>query len=105
MVLFLFVIMLLDLKEEERQKARLFALISGLAAVGGLGVILVSTLWTVRPGKGLQPAVEGGTVELGQLLFNHGGTSPGFLLPFEIVSLILLVAMVGVIVLSKKELK
>jgi len=39
------------------------------------------------------------TRELGTLLFKN------YLLPFEIVSLVLLVAMVGVILLSKKDLK
>jgi NADH-quinone oxidoreductase subunit J len=105
MVLFLFVIMLLDLKEEERQKTKLFALVSGVATVGGLAAILVQTLWVAQPGRNLQPKLEGGTVELGRMLFNFGGATPGFLLPFEIVSLVLLVAMVGVILLSKKDLK
>ncbi len=45
------------------------------------------------------PSVEGGTRELGKLLFT------GYLLPFEIVSVLLLVAMLGVILLSKKDLK
>ena len=43
--------------------------------------------------------VEGGTIPLGKLLFTQ------YLLPFEIVSVLLLVAMVGVILLSKKDLK
>ena len=45
------------------------------------------------------PTVEGGTAVLGKLLFTQ------YLLPFEIVSVLLLVAMVGVILLSKRELK
>jgi NADH-quinone oxidoreductase subunit J len=43
--------------------------------------------------------LEGGTIPLGKLLFGQ------YVLPFEIVSLLLLVAMVGVVLLSKKELK
>jgi len=43
--------------------------------------------------------VEGGTVELAKLLFTQ------YLLPFEIVSVLLLVAMIGVVLLSKKDLK
>jgi NADH-quinone oxidoreductase subunit J len=43
--------------------------------------------------------VEGTTRDLGVVLFTK------YLLPFEILSLLLLVAMVGVILLSKKELK
>ena len=45
------------------------------------------------------PTLEGGTVRLGKLLFTE------YLLPFEIVSVLLLVAMVGVVLLSKKDLK
>src|ERR1043165_8873166 len=37
MVLFLFVIMLLDLKAEERRKLKTFGLIGGLVSVGSLG--------------------------------------------------------------------
>jgi NADH-quinone oxidoreductase subunit J len=43
--------------------------------------------------------VEGNTKPLGTILFTQ------YLLPFEILSVLLLVAMVGVILLSKKELK
>ena len=101
MVLFLFVIMLLDLKEEERRKIRLFGLIAGLASVlAVLGVVLKTFLIDSRLGANLQPPViEGGTAPLGKILFTN------YLLPFEILSLLLLVAMVGVILLSKKDLK
>lgn len=105
MVLFLFVIMLLDLKEEERQRTRYAAVVSGLAAVGGLLIILLQTVWSARPGQGTQPLLEGETVVLGRALFNAQGNSPGYLLAFELVGLLLLVAMVGAMVLSKKEVK
>ena len=45
------------------------------------------------------PALTGATAPLGRSLFTN------FLLPFEILSLLLLVAMLGVILLSKKDLK
>jgi NADH-quinone oxidoreductase subunit J len=100
MVLFLFVIMLLDLKEEERRKARLVSLAAGLAAIAAITGIFIKSLLAARPGADLpQPQLEGGTAPLGKLLFTQ------YLLPFEIVSLVLLVAMVGVILLSKKDLK
>lgn len=105
MVLFLFVIMLLDLKEEERQRVRHSALVSGLAAVGGLLIIVLQTVWSAQPGQGTQPLLEGETTVLGRALFNAQGNSPGFLLPFELVGLLLLVAMIGAMVLSKKEVK
>ena len=100
MVLFLFVIMLLDLKEEQRRKVKKFGLITGVVSVGAILALFVNLIL----GSGLQgpaPAatVEGGTIPLGRLLFTQ------YLLPFEIVSVLLLVAMVGVVLLSKKDLQ
>ena len=99
MVLFLFVIMLLDLKTEERRHIQKLGVIGGLAAVGAiLGIFLWSLLHNPLPEP--NPLTQdGGTRELGKLLFTN------YLLPFEIVSLILLVAMVGAVLLSKKEVK
>ena len=99
MVLFLFVIMLLDLKEEDRRKFNAFGIGAGIIAVGAIAAILVKTIWFSGVGANKQPMIEGSTVALGRELFTN------YLLPFEIVSVLLLVAMVGVILLSKKELK
>jgi NADH-quinone oxidoreductase subunit J len=101
MVLFLFVIMLLDLKAEEREKVKGLSLVAGLVAVGTiLTIFLVSLLPQNSPLHHDQPpGLEGGTLDLGRLLFTD------YLLPFEIVSVLLLVAMVGVVLLSKRELK
>jgi NADH-quinone oxidoreductase subunit J len=99
MVLFLFVIMLLDLKEEGRRKLNMFGIATGVISVGTLGALTVHTLVTSGVGQGLTPQAEGATKPLGTMLFTQ------YLLPFEIVSVLLLVAMVGVILLSKKELK
>ena len=99
-VLFLFVIMLLDLKEEQRRKIKFFGVIAGLASVGAIVAIFFKALGAAQPGANLPaPHVEGGTTALGQLLFTQ------YVLPFEVVSVLLLVAMVGVILLSKKDLK
>ncbi len=101
MVLFLFVIMLLDLKAEERRRLKLLGIVGGLISVGAILAIFLSSL--LKPeaqlGAAQSPAVEGGTIALGKLLFTQ------YLLPFEIVSVLLLVAMVGVVLLSKKDLK
>ena len=100
MVLFLFVIMLLDLKEEERRKVKKLGLGAGLISVGAIVAIFVRSLLATHPGKELtSPTAVGDTATLGKMLFTN------YLLPFEIVSLLLLVAMVGVILLSKKDLK
>jgi NADH-quinone oxidoreductase subunit J len=97
MVLFLFVIMLLDLKEEERRKIKFFGLVAGLIAVGGIVSAFVKSLTDVQP-TAEAPKLEGDTLSLGKLLFTH------YTLPFEVVSVLLLVAMIGVILLSKKKL-
>src|SRR5450631_2262359 len=49
-VLFLFVIMLLDLKEEERRKIKTFGLVTGLVSVGAIAGILVKSLGNAQPG-------------------------------------------------------
>ncbi|HTH46898.1 MAG TPA: NADH-quinone oxidoreductase subunit J [Candidatus Limnocylindria bacterium] len=98
MVLFLFVIMLLDLKEEERRKLRKFTVGLGAVAVAAIAGILLKATLSAVPMAGDKLA-EGNTKPLGTILFTQ------YLLPFEILSILLLVAMVGVILLSKKELK
>ena len=99
-VLFLFVIMLLDLKEEERRKIKLVTAGLGTVSVGAIVFLIVRSVHqagfsALTPGA----QVEGATASLGKLLFTD------YVLPFEIVSLLLLVAMVGVVLLSKKDLK
>ncbi len=114
MVLFLFVIMLLDLQETARRKLNLVSLAMGILAVGALFLVYKSSLESTYGEAPQQhevaadadqaeaaPAkVVGSTQALGQALFSAG---KGFILPFEIVSVLLLVAMVGVILLSRKE--
>ncbi len=99
MVLFLFVIMLLDLNEEVRRKFNRFGLAAGVISVLALAGLTAMTILRSNIGEGRTPQLEGATKPLGQVLFSQ------YLLPFEIVSLLLLVAMVGVILLSKKDLK
>jgi len=100
MVLFLFVIMLLDIKASERRKFRALGVAGGVAV--GLAFVWELTFVLSRP---LQPLAGGGE-EL------HGGleqvVKPFFahyMLPFEVTGLLLLVAMIGVVLLSKKEIK
>jgi NADH-quinone oxidoreductase subunit J len=100
MVLFLFVIMLLDLKAEEKRRARVLTLASAAIAAGAILAMFLQALRSAPPGSIPAGAgAEGGPVALGRLLFTR------YLLPFELVSVVLLVAMVGVILLSKKDLK
>jgi len=98
LVLFVFVIMLLDLKEEQRRKIKLFGFVTGVVSAGGIICAFWKSLGTL-PAPADQPKLEGDTAALGHLLFQN------YTLPFEIVSVLLLVAMIGVILLSKKKLE
>ena len=99
-VLFIFVIMLLDLKEEEQRRIK--PVMGGLAtvAVALIALAMIRTIKQSAVGFTLdKPVVEGSTISLGQALFTR------FALPFEALSLLLLVAMVGAVLLSKRDLK
>jgi NADH-quinone oxidoreductase subunit J len=98
-VLFLFVIMLLDLKEEQRRRIKFFSFITGILSVGLITAIFFKILHHTNLNAHPAPTVEGDTTSLGKLLFTQ------YILPFEVVSILLLVAMIGVIMLSKKDLK
>ena len=63
LVLFVFVIMLLDLKEEQRRKIKMIGFILGLIAVGGIVSALMKSLPADNSGPG-KLTQEGGTVEL-----------------------------------------
>ncbi len=97
-VLFLFVIMLLNLQVEPRSTGGPLAV--GVAAIGGLALAggVLATLQRVPPAA--VPTVDagfGGTAPLGERLFTV------FLLPFELTSILLLVAIVGAVVIGKKR--
>ena len=99
MVLFLFVLMLLNLsKENEPRSSLLVKLAAGLAG-GSLLVVLVAAVKDslVLPVTGVVQN-DGGLVEnLGQLLFTK------YVLPFEVSSILFISAMVGAILLAKRE--
>jgi NADH-quinone oxidoreductase subunit J len=100
MVVFIFIIMLLNLPEEQRRRLRKGALAVGLISVLAiLGVILGALGSQLGDIQTMTPKLQAGAADLGRLLFTK------YLLPFEIVSVLLLVAMVGVILLSKRDLK
>jgi NADH-quinone oxidoreductase subunit J len=100
MVLFLFVIMLLDVKAEEQRRMRTTATVLGVLTVAAIYALFLRSFGAFGgPADTAAPQLEGATAALGRLLFTE------YLLPFEIVSVLLLVAMIGVVLLSKKELK
>ena len=98
-VLFLFVIMLLDLKEEQRRRIRRFGCIAGAIAVAAITAVFTRTFLRSPFPSATAATAPGATRPLGELLFSQ------YLLPFEIVSVLLLVAMIGAILLSKKDLR
>ncbi|HEY3761409.1 MAG TPA: NADH-quinone oxidoreductase subunit J [Verrucomicrobiae bacterium] len=97
-VLFLFVIMLLDLKEEARRRIKIFGFAAGILSVGSILALFFKTLSNTPLTTAPSLTQEGTTEALGKLLFT------GYVLPFEVVSVLLLVAMLGVILLSRKNL-
>jgi NADH-quinone oxidoreductase subunit J len=105
-VLYLFVVMLVNLKrppEAHHDPHRLTKLGLGLAAAVliELGVIVASGYMKAPSAVVVAPAalpVTGNTEQVGWLLYTS------YLIPFEIASMLLLVAMIGAIVLAKREL-
>ncbi len=105
MVLFLFVIMLLNLEKEKKiitrhRLQKVVGVFLGVILLAQIGMIFNSVL--LEGGKGNFPpekvAAIGNTEVVARLLFTD------FLLPFEITSVLLLVAIVGAIVLAKKQI-
>lgn len=102
MVLFLFIIMLLDVKAEERKIMHPVTLGGGALA----GAAFLAVAWQVlrgfEPGRAgppeLAPEHANDVMRVGQVLFTE------FHFPLQMVAVLLLVATVGVVVLSKKEL-
>ncbi len=100
MVLFLYVIMLLNLNQEtEPQKTNLLK-IGAVFCAGMLLIVMVGALkGTEVLVAGKASASIGDVKSLGKVLFTD------FLLPFEIASVLLLAAMVGSVMLAKSEKK
>ena len=100
MVLFLYVLMLMDLKKEtEPQKSRWLKL-AGAVAGGSLLLVLIAALKKADLTNQFAETRTGdiGLIEnLGKVLFND------YVVPFEISSILFLSAMVGAVVIGKKE--
>ena len=100
-VLFLFVIMLVNLKDALGPRVRVHATVS--AVVGAAATILL--LYVAVSGglrstwsRGVDLSAQGGNLQqIGWALYRD------YLLPFEIASILLLVAMIGAIVLARQK--
>jgi NADH-quinone oxidoreductase subunit J len=101
MVLFLFVIMLVNLERSEKEKQFNQQWLPGLLAAVGLGGLLVAIYLR---GKAIfaQPVLQmpetENTQKVGQMLYSN------YMFPFEIASLLLLVAIIGAVVMAKKRI-
>ena len=97
MVLFIFVIMLLNAGTEEHTKGSRVAIIFGVPGVL-IGAVLVA--WTLLYRSNTSQvaigAMPGGPYVIAQLLFRR------FLLPFEITSVLILIAIMGAVVLTSR---
>ncbi len=101
MVLFLFVLMLLNLNKENEPRNSVFMTFGAIIAAGGLFLTIIAAL--KESSKLAARTIDGssdhvGLVEhLGQVLFTK------YVLPFEVSSVLFLAAMVGAVLLAKRE--
>jgi NADH-quinone oxidoreductase subunit J len=101
MVLFVFVIMLLNAGAEKASTKSWFAQFAGLpllcAFVAVMGFLIRAALPTLRSVQ--FGSWVGGTAEhIGQMLFTQ------YLLPFEVISVLILIAILGAVVLARREI-
>jgi len=105
MVLFLFVIMLLNLRREDIEERGVSLMktagsIGTLVLLGLLGGVLAGKISLGPQGPFSQEVIRqaGNTQAVGRALFTD------FLFPFEATSVLIFVALVGVVILAKKKL-
>lgn len=100
MVLFLFVIMLMNMNADSEPQKNQWLKLAGAIAGGALMLVLVAALKDTETKYRSLEGVEGniGLIQqLGKVLFTD------YVLPFEISSVLFLSAMVGAVVLGKKD--
>lgn len=100
MSLILFIIMFLNIQKEDlpEEKGRFLYLAGGVVVIAPIALLLIKAIKTL-PGGDVSIVGEGfgGVKQVGLVLFQD------YLLPFEIVSILLLVALVGAVVLAGKR--
>src|SRR5450631_353922 len=107
MVLFLFVIMLINLERSMKERQFNKQWLAGIVAAAALGGLFIA-VYTSSKGKALFP--EGrmsfgesqNTQNIAMLLFDRGAGQ--YMFAFEIASLLLLVAIIGAVVMAKKRI-
>ena len=100
MVLFLFVIMLINVKKDREPQKQLFVKFIGVIAGGSFLTLSISLVKQAMPLVGKTVPLKEGTIglihPLGKALFND------YVVPFEISSVLFLSAMVGAVLIGKK---
>ena len=106
MVLFLFIIMLLDIPKAENKRFPVFTLGASVVVVVSFVTLVIAVITKSGVGAAKLPVIEAqkgpgqsDVHQIGELLFST------YWFPVQIVAVLLLVATVGVVVLSKRELK
>ena len=103
MVLFLFIIMLLDLRAETRRKTNVVAVVGGSIVALAFFLQVYFVIGQLNAAKQPFPPLGSPKMDdvhsVGLLLFSN------YNLPFQIIGVLVLVATIGVIVLSKRELR
>jgi len=103
MVLFLFIIMLLDLKAEQRRRLNLPAFFGGIIVIALFVKVLFDVSYGFQDGSASFPAIQRGQQPdvwyIGLTLFQQ------YKLQLQIIATLIVVASIGVVVLSKRELK
>ena len=101
MVLFLFVIMLMNLNKETEPQKNVWMKLAGAISGGCLLMILVSLVRQAPEINGKTVLLKSGNIgligNLGKVLFHD------YVVPFEISSVLFLSAMVGAVVIGKKD--
>jgi len=98
MVLFLFVIMLMNLSKETEPRKNKWLKLAGAVSGGSLLLVLVAALRHTEANMAQTGEGNIGLIEnLGKVLFTD------YVVPFEISSVLFLSAMVGAVVLGKRE--
>jgi NADH-quinone oxidoreductase subunit J len=104
MVLFLFVIMLVNLDQAAKQRQFNRQWLVALLCVAAVGAEIVyfmrkgASAFQFPPAPAATASTEGNTEQIATVLFSQ------YLLPFEIASVLLLVAVVGSVVMAKKRI-
>jgi NADH-quinone oxidoreductase subunit J len=101
MVLFLFVIMLMNLNAETEPQKNVWMKLAGIISGGSLFLIMVSVIRSSADMVNRTAQLKEGNIglinTLGKVLFNE------YVVPFEISSVLFLSAMVGAVVIGKKD--